>query len=323
MLTSFRTAEYQYIPALALPRQEQLNLRLNDPPSFHKPKSVIVVGLPAVEAAQLPPLRPVDPGEIYCLQKPALILPVEGAPLVFSTTLGHDWTLHVYSKSGASLDVPIKPDAAQGGFVIDSHMEVGDHFLKASATPTEADLAKLGPEISGTIKGRWGFDAFEGPTLSLRTSRPADWAVASTDSTALIVGRDDTLHLKSDQAVCVKDVSVEDGQGKVLKTTHKLVKPDELQVEIALKDVAPGTLKMQVKQYGLTNSDDVTLHSYAEAGHLDSFSIDAGDHHGVLKGTRLDEVAQLEVEGVHFVPAGLNRAGNVDELAVSAPELPT
>src|SRR5579862_981641 len=40
---SLHTAEYQYIPALALPKQQQLNLRLNNPPSFRKPKSVIVV----------------------------------------------------------------------------------------------------------------------------------------------------------------------------------------------------------------------------------------------------------------------------------------
>ena len=67
IMESFRSPEYQYIPALALPRQEQLNLRLNNPPSFRKPKSVIVVGLPAVEAAQLPPLRPVHPGRfIVC-----------------------------------------------------------------------------------------------------------------------------------------------------------------------------------------------------------------------------------------------------------------
>jgi hypothetical protein len=63
----------------------------------------------------------------------------------------------------------------------------------------------------------------------------------------------------------------------------------------------------------------VTLHSYAEAGHLDSFQIDAGDHQGVVKGTRLDQVASVEVDGVRFAPAGLNRVDNLDELTVSAP----
>src|SRR6201999_3933529 len=59
MMEGFRTAEYRYIPALALPEREELNLKLNNPPSFNKPMSVLVAGLPAVEAAQLPPLRAV------------------------------------------------------------------------------------------------------------------------------------------------------------------------------------------------------------------------------------------------------------------------
>ena len=320
LMTSFHTADYQYIPALALPKADQLNLQLNAPPSFIKPKSVLVIGLPAIESPQLPPLRVVDTKGIYCLQSTSLVLPVEGAPLVFSTKLGHDWTVHLYSKSGRSVDLPVKPDAAQGGFVADSSPRRGGTAdAVPSAVPTAADLARLGPEVSGTVKGRWGFDAFEGPTFHLRTSRSVDWTIASADQTALVVGRDDTLHLKSDQAVCVDDVTVEDAQGKKLKATHKLVKPDELQVTIPLKDVAPGPLKMEVKQYALTNVDDVTLHSYAEAGHLDSFSIDAGDHKGTLKGTRLDEVASLEIDGVQFAPAGLNRAGSLDELTLSAP----
>jgi len=319
LMTSFHTAEYQYIPALALPKGDQLNLQLNAPPSFQKPKSVLVIGLPAIEAPQLPPLRVVDTKGVYCLQNSSLVLPVEGAPLVFSTKLGHDWIAHVYTKSGGSLDVPVKPDAAQGGFVIDSTPRKAETMdVAPPAAPSPADLAKLGPEVSGALKGRWGFDAFEGPTFHLRTSHSSDWTIAPADQTALVIGRDDTLHLKSDQAVCVDDVTVEDAQGKKLKATHKLVKPDELQVEIPLKDVSPGTLKMEVKQYGLANIDDVSLHSYAEAGHLDSFQIDAGDHQGVIKGTRLDQVAGLEVDGVRFAPAGLTRVDNLDELTVSA-----
>jgi hypothetical protein len=55
MMENFHTAAYQYIPALALPKHDELNLKLNNPPSFHKPMSVLVVGFPAIESAQLPP----------------------------------------------------------------------------------------------------------------------------------------------------------------------------------------------------------------------------------------------------------------------------
>jgi hypothetical protein len=61
LMTTFRTAEYQYIPALVLPNSDLLNLQLNAAPSFRKPKSVLVIALPPVAAPQLPPLRPVDP----------------------------------------------------------------------------------------------------------------------------------------------------------------------------------------------------------------------------------------------------------------------
>ena len=167
LMTSFHTAEYQYIPALALPKQDQLNLQLNSPPSFQKPKSVLVVGLPAIEAPLLPPLRAVDAKGVYCLQNAALVVPAEGAPLAFSTSLGHDWVLHLYSKSsGASLDLPVRPDAAQGGFVIDLHPRKGDSGKAAPEVPAEADLGKLGPDVSGTLKAQWGFDAFEGPTFA-------------------------------------------------------------------------------------------------------------------------------------------------------------
>ena len=43
-----------------------------------------------------------------------------------------------------------------------------------------------------------------------------------------------------------------------------------------------------------------------------------GDRQGVLRGTRLDEVASLELNGLQFTPGTLNRAGNQDELPMAA-----
>ena len=58
ILDSFHTAEYQYLPALAMPKGDTLVLKLNNPPSFHKPQSVLVVGLPAVQTAEARPIFP-------------------------------------------------------------------------------------------------------------------------------------------------------------------------------------------------------------------------------------------------------------------------
>src|SRR5450631_4180862 len=120
IFASFATAQYQYIPALASQRGDKLALTLNAAPSFHDPKSVLVAALPAVEQAQLPPLHAVDPKEIYCATRTALVLPVDGAPLVFSTNFAHDVTLNLIAADGKSLDLPAAADAAQGGYVVDT-----------------------------------------------------------------------------------------------------------------------------------------------------------------------------------------------------------
>jgi hypothetical protein len=302
ILGNLHTAEYQYIPALALPKQQELNLRLNNPPSFRKPKSVLVVGLPAVEAAQLPPLRAVNADEVFCLQKSPLVLPVEGAPLVFATAIAHDFILHIETKSGAGMDLPAAVDASRGGFLIDTH---GLH------------AGQLDSQAKGTLRGHWGFETFDGPSFQLRSAHSAKWIIPPADQSALVVGRDDSVHLQSVNAACVEKVSVAATNGADLKTTWKPAKADELEVQIPLKDQTAGPMKLKVKQYGLQQPDELTLYAYSEAAHLDRFTINAGDEQGVLRGTRLDEVESFELNGIHFMPAKLSRANQKEELRLA------
>jgi hypothetical protein len=172
--------------------------------------------------------------------------------------------------------------------------------------------------MTGTLRGSWGFEAYEGPNFRFKTSRPEHWTMAAADQSALIVGREDTLHLQSEMAVCADSLTVKDGQGHDVKTTWKLAKPDELEIKFALKDQQAGPMTMTLKQFGLAQPDQVPLRAYSEAAHLDGFSINAGDQQGVLKGTRLDEVDHFELNGVSFVPAKLTRADEKDELRLSA-----
>jgi hypothetical protein len=305
IMENLHTPEFQYIPALSIAKKDDVvELKLNNPPSFRKPKSVIVVALPAVEAAQLPPLRPVDSKQVFCLEGPALTLPVEGAPLVFSTGYAHDLILRVKGKSGQSTDLPVRADAVRGGVVIDTHT---------------LNAGSLDVELTGTVRGDWGFESYDGPNLHLRNAHKAKWTMAAADANALVVGREDVLHLEADDAACVDQVSIKDEHGKIAKAVWKLSKPNELEVKVPLKDAAPGRLTVLLKKHGLTQPDELPLQAYAEAGHLDDLLIHAGDRQGLLKGTRLDEVAGLEVNGVHFVPAGLRRAQQKDELKLLAP----
>ncbi len=304
MFENFHNPQYQYIPALAVPRHDTLDLKLNNPPSFRKPMSVLVIGLPPVEAAQTPPLRVVNAKEVSCLQNPGLLLPVQGAPLVFATDLGHEFVLRVKNKSGKDVDLPATADPVRGGFVIDTRK------LQASS---------LSWETTGTIHGYWGFQPFDGPSFHLQNSHSVHWKVSAADHTALIVGREDALHLQSEATACVEQVTVKNQQGKETKAEWKSEKPDEVEIHVPLKNESAGPMTLLVKQYGLKDPDEVKLQAYSEAGHLDAFQINAGDHEGTLTGTRLDEVAGLEVSGLHFVPGALSRAKEKDALRLSAP----
>lgn len=302
ILSTAHTAQYQYIPALALPHKDELNLRLNNPPSFRNPKSVLVIGLPPVRVAPPPPLRAVDGSQIFCAGKPSVVVAADGAPLVFASELAHNFVLHVDIKGAPGVDLPATPDPIRGGFIVETHA---------------LQSADLSGEVSGTLRGSWGFRTFEGPHYHFRTSRPSQWTVASKDASALIVGREDTLHLQSDDACCVSEVSLKDQQGKTLAAEWKSSKPDEIEIKVPLQKATAGWLTLQVKKFGLREIDEVPLHTYAEAGRLDSFSLHAGDADGLLKGTRLDQVESLDVNGIRFTPGSLTRANQQDELKLT------
>jgi hypothetical protein len=299
ILGTAHTAQFQYIPALSLPKQDDLNLRLNSPPSFRNPKSVIVIALPLVRNAATPPLHAIDATQVFCVNDPSLVLPADGAPLAFATSLAHDFVLHVETKSGSGVDLPAVPDPGRGGFVIDT---------KAM------DSVQLEGEVSGVLRGSWGFRPFEGPRFRLRGSAAGQWIVASKDASALIVGREDTLHLRSPDACCVSGVALRDEQGKITETTWKIAKPEELEVKVPLETATAGPVTIMIRKLGSRQPDEIPLHTYAEAGRLDAFNIHSGDSEGVLKGTRLDQVTGLEVNGLHFNPQALSRANQQDEL---------
>jgi hypothetical protein len=301
ILGTAHTAQYQYIPALALPRHDQLTLRLNNPPSFRNPKSVLVVGLPPVKSTQPPPLKASDATQVSCLSKPDLVLGAEGAPLVFATELAHNLVLHFGAKSGAAFDLAATPDPTRGGFAIESRTLPGN-------VPDG--------EIVGVLKGNWGFGAFEGPHFRLRTSHAGQWTVASKDASALIIGREDTLHIKSSEVACVSDVAIRDEAKRDAHVEWKASKPDELEVKVPLQNASAGSLRMLVKKFGLREPDEISLHTYADAGRLDSLVIYAGDSDALLKGTRLDEVTSVEINTMIFNPENLSRANQQDELRV-------
>jgi hypothetical protein len=298
IFASLHTAHFQYIPALALPAKDTLNLRLNVPPSFRDPKSVVVVALPPVGAVKPPPLHPVNPDDVFCAQKPGLVLLAEGAPLVFATQLASGLALHIDTKDGP-VDLPVKADLSLGGLVL-AH--------PAPALP-EGDL-------TGVLRGKWGFDDWEGPRFHLRAALPAKWTVAAADESALVVGRDDTLHIEGENSVCVDRIEGPSGTASPLKLIWKSPKPGQLEVTVPLKDAAPGPVILVIHQFGLEKSDTLPLKAYAETAVLESLTLSAGETEALLKGKRLDEVARVSLDSVAWTPAAPSHVQDFDQLAL-------
>src|SRR3954452_7465682 len=300
ILASLHTAHFQYIPALALPANDTLNLRLNLPPSFRDPKSVVVVALPPVGPSKAPPLHPGNPMEASCMQKPGLVLQVEGGPLVFATELAHNLSLHIETAQGP-VDLPVTAEPGMGGLVLEKPLP----SLPAG-------------ELTGTVRGKWGFDDWDGPRFQLLSAGNQKWGVAADDQSALIVGRDDTLHIKGSNTLCVDKVALRKPEGgEPLPLKWKAVKPDLLEVGVPLKDATPQTLLLDIHQYGVDKPDTLDLDAYAEAASLEHFTFSVGDREAMLKGTRLDEVAKATLNEITWTPAGLIRVQDSDQLTLN------
>ncbi|MDR3734375.1 MAG: hypothetical protein P4L10_02440 [Acidobacteriaceae bacterium] len=303
IMSGIHSAKYQYIPALGLPDNEDLNLKLNNPPSFHNPKSVLVIGLPAVQSAQMPPLRAVDAKRVLCLRNPDLVLPVEGAPLIFSTAFAHNLVLEISGDHPVRL--PLVADALRGGFILD---------LAAAKDLTSTT------DVTGTVKGMWGFDAYTGPAFLLQPLPASQWTVDSADATRLVVGREDHIQLSSTGAACVDTIQVHTADGTLLLATWKpgsTDKPNLLQVNMKLKDVQPGELALQVKQFGQDKPDSVKVNAYADPPTPQKLTFYAGDSTATLSGKGLEQVAEVEIAGAHFAPGDITATGDTETITLT------
>ncbi len=303
ILSSLHTAHFQYIPALALPQADSLNLRLNMPPSFINPKSVVVVALPPIGSSRPEPLHPVNPSDSFCAMKPGLVLPAEGAPLVFATEMAHDLYLHIESGGAkrATLDVPLTADPGKGGLV-----------------PAQPLSALPGGELTAMVRGKWGFDNWEGPRFQLVAAQPGKWTLAAMDQSALVVGRDDTLHLGGTSTVCVEKVEALTAGKATLALEWRSPRPGTLVVTVPLKDASPGPVSVAVYQLGLAEPDRLAMEAYDAEASLEGLTLNAGDETALLKGTRLDEVAKAQIDGIALTPSILNRVGDLDGLLMTA-----
>ncbi|MDW5267713.1 MULTISPECIES: hypothetical protein [Acidobacteriaceae] len=313
-----RTAQYQYIPGLSFPQGASLSLRLNAPPSFHKPESVIVIGLPAIQKAKPPPLHPHDSNQVACLLQPKMTIPLEGAPLVFSSSFAHALFLHL-NRTGAPTDLPLTPDAFEGGLVV-AKQEKSEPLQESkprgdSALPAKPEV-KIGAmtdlTITATIRGYWGFDSFEGPTITVQQVKGKDWKIVN--SSQLLAGQDNHLTLKGDGSACVEHITLTSDKAKDVDISFKPAAgkdaKDILALDASLKTVQPGGYSLAIQQYGDSERDKVPLTAYTAGIHLDAIKIHGGDKTAVLTGESLKDVVSVEIDKQTFTPSA---EGNDDK----------
>ncbi len=317
LVSTLHTAKYQYIPSLSFPDGSTLNLKLNSPPSFHNPKSVIVIGLPAIQKAKLPPLRPQHPDQVACLLQPKMPLLLEGAPLVFATSFAHDLVLHV-NRAGAPTDIPLTPDAFDGGLVVTKaeprqplHDEKPDAAEQKGKTEGKKGSAS-DLTTTGTVRGFWGFDSFEGPTLTLQQVAGRDWKIVGDSQ--LLAGQDNHLTLQGDGTACVEHIALDNdkanGKVKDVDVSFKAAAADggkteknTLKLNVSLKQVQPGGYSLAIQQYGDANEAKVPLTAYSAEIHLDTVKLHAGDNTAVLQGQGLKDVVSVQIADETFTPA--------------------
>ena len=151
----------------------------------------------------------------------------------------------------------------------------------------------------------------------MKTPTPRKWALAASDQSALVVGREDTLHIEGESSLCVDRIELAGGIPP-LKLVWKSPKPELLEVSMPMKDAAPGPVNLEIFQFGLEKPDRLTMTAYKEAASLERLTLSAGDAEALLRGTRLDEVAKVSLEGVTLTPIALSRVQDSDQLALNA-----
>lgn len=295
---AFSNPQLDYLPSLSLRHGDNVSLLLNAAPSFAKPRSVLVTAMPAIEANSPPRLRAAIDRPL-CGARPGLVLPVDGAPLIYATDYLHGARLRLTAGS-RTIELPLEPRADRGGYVV------------TGAMPDD-----LKGKVEAQILGQWGFDRFEGPRFALQFPAEGEWAAAGGVA-SLVTKRDNPIALTGPAPACVTSVTMRTGSGQPQPLDAKLNDDGDVAVTVPLKDSRPGEVVLEIRQQGIAEPATVTLRARAQASRLDGLAIHEGDRSAVLSGQRLDQVARVELAGLVLAPAGLTREGDVDRLQLDA-----
>ncbi|WP_322963769.1 hypothetical protein [Sphingomonas fuzhouensis] len=297
---AFGNPQFGYLPTLATRDGDRMSLLLNAAPSFAKPKSVLVAAMPAIDAVSPPRLRVTGDAPL-CGARPGLVLPVEGAPLIYSTAFARNMMVSITTADGKRIDLPVRARADRGGYVLTEPLPVG----------------ALSGKVSAKLHGEWGFDRFEGPSFTLQFPGGGDWR-AEDSGQSLVVGRDNSVALTGPAAACVTGVTMRAGSAAPQSVPFTLRGADGITVTLPLKAARAGDVTLEVQQVGDAAPRTLTLRAFSPASRVDTVTLAKGDRFVTLTGQRLDEIAGVEIGDVRLAPDGLTREGDTDRLIATA-----
>ena len=238
---AFSNPDLDYLPTVGLRDGDKLALLLNRAPSFGKPRSVLVSAMPAIEADSPPHLRRATDTPL-CATRPDLSLPVDGAPLIYSTAFSRDMVLTLDVPGGKAIDLPVKAQAEMGGYVFTGERPTG-----------------FTGSIKGRLHGYWGFRSFEGPEFTLQLPATETPQLAD-DTPVLIPGPDQSISLEGVVPACVDSITLDQGQTsrRARKAGPKRLawsagEEDEVSVTLPLKDAKPGMVTLEIRYFGVAD----------------------------------------------------------------------
>lgn len=291
---AFSNPQFRYLPALSLRDGERVSLLLNTPPSFAKPRSVLVASMPAIESDSRPRLR-ASSSAPACGADPGLVLPVEGAPLIYATEYARSMVLRLNG-----VDVPLEARPDRGGYVL----------------RTPLDPKGFRGSVDGRLHGMWGYHTFEGPDFRLQFPGDEAWR-AGTDGTTLVIGRENKLVLTGPAPACVSRVTMRVGDAAPRQVAFTIEGDHGLALTLPLGNARPGDVAIEVHQTGRAMPTTVSLRAYRQASRVNELAFHSGDSWGQLVGQRLDQVASVQLGDLRLRPDGLVRDGDVDRLRLT------
>lgn len=298
---AFSNPQFNYLPTLSVLRDDRVSLRLNTAPSFTKPKSVMVMAMPAIGADSPPQLRSTGGGPLCARGDGDIVLPVEGAPLIFATGFAHDMMARFSGPDGKTTEVPVQPRADRGGYI-----------LAGGALPQGAASQAL------HLHGRWGFDPYEGPDFVVQHPDGGPWNRAAGATGPLVAGRDNEVILEGASPGCLEDVALRVGNGAARSVSWRAIDGGHVAVTVPLAENETGDLRLDLRQQGLGTTATVSLRARAESSRIDAVDVRAGESEALVTGQRLEQVVAVTIGDLEFRPDGLTREGRIDRLHLAA-----